>query len=509
MASENKTENVMLNGQSAYFKKSGSMTNHSTVELENALSSHSYSEGYIGPNSILHGTDLAETTEYTQCEAIMKNYLGDNWEENENERTIITNSNKIKSMLEPGETNMQKLKDNVTFDGTELEYIQGTGTQYITTDYIPNVNSRIELVYGDASAYNSSTTAVVLSASTVLSNTYRYLLGIYDSAFAWSGTSSSSHFSFGSSSRSGKHTLSIHNNIIVLDGETVLNNSSTTFNNLTYLSLWGCTANLSSNYLGRFKLYSCKIYEGDAIVRHFIPCKDVDGVVCLYDKITKTYFYNKGSDTFNAGPALDTKHTELEYIETDGTQRIDLGLKAVSNSGFYIDFMPLEDFSTTESSGKKCIIAAGGNGVKSGFIKTSPYINICSKPNYARGSIQIGKNATPLDAKLVQYQRTQIELKNNILTLGNGDKITTEQGSPSNYANWRLFNFYSAMGSVSAKAKVRFYGCKIYEGDTVVRDVIPVKDKFGIGCIYDKITDKLLYADINSDKIKLGPIKNN
>ena len=115
MASESTTSNVLLTGQSAYVKKNGSMVNHGTIERPNALSVYSLTtEGYIGPNSVLHGTDLAETNEYLQCENAMKSYLGDNWEEDEQERTIITNSNKIKTMLLPGENNMQSLVNSIT-----------------------------------------------------------------------------------------------------------------------------------------------------------------------------------------------------------------------------------------------------------------------------------------------------------------------------------------------------------------------------------------------------------
>ena len=510
MANENKLENVMLTGQSAYFKKSGSMTNHGSIELENALSSHSYDEGYIGPSSVLHGTDLAETKEYIQCESVMKSYLGDNWEENNNERTIITNSNKIKSMLEPWETNMQKLKDNITFDGTELEYIYTTESDaYIDTGINANSVYGIEFVFSPYST-SSDTYSNCSYLSGVLDN---FTIGKYGTSstkcyFRHRGTE---YFTDGSVSTgtTATNTFTVLNNTVSINGtsKATLNTSLSLASSSGNIHIFNNSAHsrLAPMYFRGLKLYA---QDQTTLLGDFIPCKDTDGTVCVYDKIRKKYIYNIGSGSFSAGKSLDTEHTELEYIETNGTQRIDLGLQAVSNSGFYIDFMPLEDFSTTESSGKKCIIAAGGNGVRSMFITTQPYINICSKPNYAKGSIQIGRNATPLDAKLIQYQRTQIELKNNILTLGNGDKITTEQGNPSNYAYWRLFNFYSVMGSVSAKAKVRFYGCKIYEGDTVVRDVIPVKDKFGIGCIYDKITDKLLYADINSDKIKLGPIKN-
>jgi hypothetical protein len=40
-------------------------------------------------------------------------------------------------------------------------------------------------------------------------------------------------------------------------------------------------------------LYYFKMYLDDVIVRDFIPVKDADGVVCLYDKATRTFFYSQ------------------------------------------------------------------------------------------------------------------------------------------------------------------------------------------------------------------------
>lgn len=150
MASESTTSNVLLTGQTAYTKKQGSMVNHGTIELPNALSPYSLNtEGYIGPNSVLHGTDLAETNEYLQCESTMKNYLGENWEEVENERTIITNSNKIKTMLLPGETNMTTLANSIipdpTLDYTELEYVEITTNMYVSLGYTSSILSTTKL----------------------------------------------------------------------------------------------------------------------------------------------------------------------------------------------------------------------------------------------------------------------------------------------------------------------------------------------------------------------------
>lgn len=49
------------------------------------------------------------------------------------------------------------------------------------------------------------------------------------------------------------------------------------------------------------KLYSCAIYDGGRKIRDFKPCLDADGVPCLYDLISKTAFYNKGTGSFTWG----------------------------------------------------------------------------------------------------------------------------------------------------------------------------------------------------------------
>ena len=59
-----------------------------------------------------------------------------------------------------------------------------------------------------------------------------------------------------------------------------------------------------STHLGVFKLYSCKFYENDNMIRNFVPCRDKDGTVCLYDKIEGKYYYNKGTGEFVAGPEV-------------------------------------------------------------------------------------------------------------------------------------------------------------------------------------------------------------
>lgn len=46
------------------------------------------------------------------------------------------------------------------------------------------------------------------------------------------------------------------------------------------------------------KLYSCKIYKDDVLVRDMIPAKDEVGNAGLYDKVEGKFYYNVGTGSF-------------------------------------------------------------------------------------------------------------------------------------------------------------------------------------------------------------------
>jgi len=47
--------------------------------------------------------------------------------------------------------------------------------------------------------------------------------------------------------------------------------------------------------------YGCNMWDDETQIREFIPVIDWNDVVCLYDMITKTFFYNAGTGDFVAG----------------------------------------------------------------------------------------------------------------------------------------------------------------------------------------------------------------
>lgn len=49
------------------------------------------------------------------------------------------------------------------------------------------------------------------------------------------------------------------------------------------------------------RIYYCKFWKNGQLVRDFIPVTNYLGKICLYDKITKTYYQDKSNEGFTAG----------------------------------------------------------------------------------------------------------------------------------------------------------------------------------------------------------------
>lgn len=77
-------------------------------------------------------------------------------------------------------------------------------------------------------------------------------------------------------------------------------NDFTTSHSLLLCQCWsGSDVSLNRDFMGN--IYYAKIYDGENLVRDFLPCLDADGVPCLYDLISKTAFYNQGTGSFTWG----------------------------------------------------------------------------------------------------------------------------------------------------------------------------------------------------------------
>jgi len=198
------------------------------------------------------------------------------------------------------------LSNQILYGGseyTELEYIESTGTQYINTLYKPNQKTRLEMCI---ETINLNSTFVPFG--TRASGKLDYSLGInfnnknyiqYNSNKAVYSTEDSDNL------LNTKLLITLDNSL----GRIAYNNTNIDiiptdredFACITDLYLGCLNNNGSVQYIQPYKLYYCKIYEGETLVKDYIPVKDINNIVCLYDKISGQYFYNQGTGNFIVG----------------------------------------------------------------------------------------------------------------------------------------------------------------------------------------------------------------
>lgn len=87
-----------------------------------------------------------------------------------------------------------------------------------------------------------------------------------------------------------------YTNIVTINGETATyKRTGRSFNDLL---LFAGKNYLVPQTLWKGRIYSYKLYKNNVLIQDLRPCIDSNGVVCMYDMVTKEYFYNAGTGTF-------------------------------------------------------------------------------------------------------------------------------------------------------------------------------------------------------------------
>lgn len=184
---------------------------------------------------------------------------------------------------------------------TKVEYIQSSGTQYIDTGFKPNNNTRCVVKVGGAPKTKEQH---MFGARTSISSSDKFLFlatgdSLYRSDFYNENKSLAASYNF-----SDPFTINKDKQYLYLNDELAATN---TYGEFTCpYSMYLFASNTGGEAEGICKsgtqYYSCDIYDNGTIVRHFIPCKNPDGTIGLYDTIGKQFYVNVGTGDFTAGP---------------------------------------------------------------------------------------------------------------------------------------------------------------------------------------------------------------
>lgn len=249
-----------------------------------------------------------------------------------------------------------------------VDYLTGDGKSYIDTGIIGNNKYKYELIFRDDTinsyedyfgVYRADAKANLCVQRRITENIFNVY---YDKIYQW----------VAGNTLGDKMTIYIDANKMYKNG-TLIQTMTEPTETISYgVSAYLFDRNPHDVY-SDMKCYSFKTWnENNKLVQDLRPCLDPQGVPCMYDEVSKKYFYNKGTGTFgykkilrDFQPVLDNNnvpclldkinskfyynkgtgdfayggvqtpkdgYTEIEYIESNGTQYIDTEVVPTTNT---------------------------------------------------------------------------------------------------------------------------------------------------------------------------------
>jgi len=364
------------------------------------------------------------------------------------------------------------LNNNIVYKKyIKLDYIEATGTQYIDTGVTLGINRGVEceIAYDEF----SNTSRWGASYGGTADTPRRFAFGTQDTAYYF--ICGGSTLSLGTVDNN-KHTIKafINNGTLTYSIDSITQTTSVTATacNLSFF-LFARHTNQGVQHYVKCKIYSCKLYDNETLVRDFIPVLDSDNNVCLYDKISDKFFYNKGTGDFIAGPK------KLDYIESTGTQYIKTGVYVDSN-------VDVELSCQITAKGTQHLFGVGTNGKRYLLAQQSSNNRIIF--DYNTSNVRI-------ISTIVGYTSGSHILKviNKEFFIDNVSYGVSSGATYTNPTEARIF------GSDNGNGHMKLYYCKIYNNDILVRDFIPVLDTNNIACLYDRISETFFYNQGTGD----------
>lgn len=86
--------------------------------------------------------------------------------------------------------------------------------------------------------------------------------------------------------------------------DNIESSSITSIDDSRTIYLFACRADELGSGIQQFskcRIYNCKIWDSDSLIRDYIPVLDKSGAPCLYDKVEEKFYYNQGEGEFLYG----------------------------------------------------------------------------------------------------------------------------------------------------------------------------------------------------------------
>ena len=372
---------------------------------------------------------------------------------------------------------------------TIVDWIESTGTQYIDTGIRPTNNTRV-------------VTKILLN---VVPTSWQHLFGSRDAyhekEFGMAVNTANWYTGYATTDQRTTTPARTTNTIITIDkNKNVTNISGTTLTNTagTFTSTYNMVIfalKQAGTVLGfsHYRCYYFKIYEGDTLVRDFIPVLDENGVACFYDKVTEEYFYNQGQGKFVAKETAT--YRALKYIESTGTQYINSGV--TTESVRKIEAWAYNTFGLTY-----------GNKTYGGSLVGARVSTTDSCFQYGSGAsndfIGNGTSQTTLtkntQTNMIEFSYSKSSYSINCGTYSASGNLSVTISTPLD-----MYVFGMNNNGTLAEGTFKLVAMNIYdENGDLLRQFVPVIRQIdNAPCLYD-LANNTFYANVGTGRFSVG-----
>ncbi len=287
------------------------------------------------------------------------------------------------------------------------------------------------------------------------------------------------------------------------------------------LYVFSCNYGGNPNWSCKARLYELKILKKNAttgkfdLLRHYLPCIK-DGRAGLYDKVNGTISYSASGADLLAGPVLDKPLDFVESITGTGKQYFDT--RVWGKSGLKSEV----EVSTALHTADRAFLASRGNdGTTANNTRLFMAYHYQSAFRFAHGKLLSKENinvVVPTNNVLSATHNDIRYLIKTDTTLGNFSMTVSRNGGEpvevlkdgvdygSDYlaTTNTLFILTNNLGGKPTNINQgTIYGVKIWDGDELLRDFVPVVATNSSGVayagLYDQVTARIYRQSSSTD----------
>ena len=350
----------------------------------------------------------------------------------------------------------------------QVEYIEGTGTQYLEIDYIASNITNSKGTY----QITNMTSALMLFGSRKDGNSNGYALNW--GASTTPATYFNTYYSGGTAGLTktqlsdGISTFEKKGRELYINAELIHTHAEVSAFTTPYkMIVFGCNSGGTISYFAKAKIFNLQFYDNDELKVDLIPCyRKSDNEIGMYDTITGTFYINKGTGTFAKGSDITPIPTPETPIEIESVGEKTSNLFDLQNATFTnstgslvergLDYFIVESNSTATNS------TPGSTAWSSGWVE-------CRFNPFEYGKTYTISYDVEFIEKIVDYdfpKQFRVLLNDSDNNIFNSVEVyVNELNIPVHKSKTITINSFSKFVFTCNSSKVRISNFQIVEGD--------------------------------------------